>query len=53
MVTEKMSIDMLELILSSENGRLSERKAKFIIYQVKIYLNSEYDYKDQIRFSLS
>ena len=34
MVMEKLKGDMLEMILSSENGRLSERVTKFLIYQV-------------------
>lgn len=31
---EKLKGDMLEMILSSERGRLSERITKFLIYQV-------------------
>ena len=34
MVTEKMSTDMLEMILNKSSSRLSERVSKFIIYQV-------------------
>lgn len=30
-----MGLDMLEFIQSSENGRLSERVTKFIMYQVR------------------
>jgi len=33
-VMEKLKGDMLEMILSSERGRLSERITKFLIYQV-------------------
>ena len=33
-VMEKLKGDMLEMILSSERGRLSERVTKFLIYQV-------------------
>ena len=33
-VMEKLSGDMLEMILNSEQGRLSERVTKFLIYQV-------------------
>lgn len=37
-VMEKLKGDMLEMILSSERGKLSERITKFIIYQVKYRL---------------
>jgi protein kinase D len=38
-VMEKLKGDMLEMILTSERGRLSERITKFLIYQVcKIFL---------------
>lgn len=33
-IMEKLSGDMLEMILSGENGRLNERVTKFLIYQV-------------------
>ena len=33
-VMEKMKGDMLEMILNSPESRLSERKTKFLIYQV-------------------
>ena len=33
-VMEKMNGDMLEMILNSETSRLTERLAKFMIYQV-------------------
>jgi len=33
-VMEKLQGDMLEMILSSQKGRLSERVAKFLISQV-------------------
>lgn len=33
-VTEKMATDMLEMIIKKENGRLSERIAKFCVYQI-------------------
>ena len=33
-VMEKLKGDMLEMILSSKPGRLSERVTKFLIYQV-------------------
>ncbi len=49
-VMEKLSGDMLEMILNSEQGKLSERVTKFLIYQVSnrkilqgqqiIYLNA-------------
>ncbi len=35
-VMEKLKGDMLEMILSSEKGRLSERITKFIIHQVRL-----------------
>lgn len=35
-VMEKLSGDMLEMILNSEQGKLSERVTKFLIYQVSI-----------------
>lgn len=38
-VMEKLKGDMLEMILSSEKGRLSERNTKFLITQV-ILINS-------------
>ena len=31
---EKMNGDMLEMILNSENSRLTERLTKYMIYQV-------------------
>lgn len=34
-VMEKLKGDMLEMILSSERGRLSERTTKFLITQVR------------------
>ncbi|CAN7993895.1 unnamed protein product [Ixodes pacificus] len=37
-VMEKLKGDMLEMILSSEKGRLSERTTKFLIYQILIAL---------------
>ena len=37
-VMEKLKGDMLEMILSSEKGRLSERITKFLVTQVFIYL---------------
>ena len=33
-VMEKLKGDMLEMILSSPKGRLSERVTKYLIYQV-------------------
>lgn len=36
-VMEKLKGDMLEMILNHENGRLSERITKFLIYQVCIH----------------
>lgn len=36
-VMEKLSGDMLEMILSSEQGKLSERVTKFLIYQVSFF----------------
>ena len=35
-VMEKLKGDMLEMILTSEKGRLSERVTKFLIYQVAL-----------------
>lgn len=35
---EKMQGDMLEMILNSPESRLSERKTKFLIFQVVIFL---------------
>lgn len=37
-VMEKLKGDMLEMILSSEKGRLSERTTKFLITQVKNFI---------------
>ena len=37
-VMEKLKGDMLEMILSSEKGRLSERITKFLVTQVRILL---------------
>ncbi|GIY24288.1 hypothetical protein CDAR_64281 [Caerostris darwini] len=37
-VMEKLKGDMLEMILSSEKGRLSERITKFLIYQILMAL---------------
>ncbi|RWS30043.1 serine/threonine-protein kinase D1-like protein [Leptotrombidium deliense] len=37
-VMEKLKGDMLEMILMSERGRLSERVAKFLIYQILVAL---------------
>ncbi|XP_075529785.1 serine/threonine-protein kinase D1-like isoform X3 [Dermacentor variabilis] len=37
-VMEKLKGDMLEMILSSEKGRLSERTTRFLIYQILIAL---------------
>lgn len=37
-VMEKLKGDMLEMILSSERGKLSERITKFLIYQVNYVL---------------
>lgn len=34
-ITEKLSIDMLDYILNKEEGLLPENVAKFIVYQVK------------------
>ena len=36
-VMEKLKGDMLEMILSSDKGRLSERITKFLIHQVSTY----------------
>lgn len=36
-VMEKLKGDMLEMILSSEKGRLSERITKFLVTQVYLY----------------
>lgn len=41
-VMEKLHGDMLEMILSSENGRLPERLTKFLITQVRNSLRVEY-----------
>uniref|UniRef100_A0A8C7YCL8 protein kinase C n=1 Tax=Oryzias sinensis TaxID=183150 RepID=A0A8C7YCL8_9TELE len=40
-VMEKLHGDMLEMILSSEKGRLPERIAKFLVTQVKLRLKSD------------
>lgn len=40
-VMEKLKGDMLEMILSSEKGRLSERITKFLITQVNIVVWSD------------
>jgi len=37
-VMEKLQGDMLEMILSSQKGRLSERVAKFHISQVSVVI---------------
>lgn len=34
-VMEKLKGDMLDMILSSDQGKLSERITKFLIYQVR------------------
>lgn len=39
-VMEKLKGDMLEMILSSQNGRLSERITKFLITQVYVFAKS-------------
>jgi protein kinase D len=36
-VMEKLKGDMLEMILSSERGRLSERITEFLVHQVSDY----------------
>lgn len=41
-VMEKLRGDMLEMILSSEKGRLPERTTKFLITQVSNYFASFY-----------
>lgn len=33
-MTEKLSIDMLEMILGGDEKRLDERTSKFLLYQV-------------------
>ena len=38
-VIEKLKGDMLEMILSSQNGRLSERITKFLITQVHVFID--------------
>jgi protein kinase D len=38
-VMEKLKGDMLEMILSSQNGRLSERITKFLITQVYVFID--------------
>ena len=49
-VMEKLSGDMLEMILNSDQGRLTERVTKFLIYQVRshclvfIYFNLNLNY---------
>ena len=37
---EKLKADMLEMILSSPNGRLTERITKFLISQVEVTVYS-------------
>ena len=39
-VMEKLKGDMLEMILSSERGRLTERVTQFLIYQVFVRLRN-------------
>jgi len=39
-VMEKLKGDMLEMILSSEKGRLSERITKFLVTQVKLFCDN-------------
>lgn len=41
-VMEKLHGDMLEMILSSEKGRLPERITKFLVTQVILYYNQHY-----------
>jgi len=54
---EKLQGDMLEMILSSERGRLDERITKFLITQVKpftcilnFHQNSKFSLKIKILF---
>lgn len=42
-VMEKLHGDMLEMILSSEKGRLPERLTKFLITQVTYLLCADYN----------
>ena len=44
-VMEKMKGDMLEMILNSSKGRLSEKETKFLIHQVNISFNNSYSSK--------
>lgn len=37
---EKMHGDMLELILSSPDSKLTERLTKFFVYQVRMYVRT-------------
>lgn len=48
-VMEKLKGDMLEMILSSERGRLSERVTKFLIYQVCIVADLQQHWQRQIK----
>lgn len=41
-VMEKLQGDMLEMILSSERGRLDERITKFLITQVGYFIDDIY-----------
>lgn len=43
-VMEQMKADMLEMILSSRNGRLDERVTKFLILQILTALRFSFAY---------
>jgi len=45
LVMEKLEGDMLELILSCENGRLAERKSRFLNFQVSLLKRWHYNAK--------
>ena len=51
-VMEKLKGDMLEMILTSEKGRLSERIAEFLIFQVGNLKLNVYFFSLFIRFFL-
>lgn len=49
---EKLHGDMLEMILSSEKGRLPEHITKFLITQVRNQLESEKKKKDNVQYQM-
>lgn len=51
-VMEKLKGDMLEMILSHEKGRLTERVTKFLITQVNVLLRGKKQLKKKEVFGL-